>query len=75
MRTVVLALSAAVLLGAAGAVESKDRPNILWITCEDIGPHLGCYGVDYATTPNLDRLAERGLTYLNAWSTAPVCAP
>ena len=50
-------------------------PNILWITCEDIGPHLGCYGFDYADTPVLDELAARGTVYLNAWSNAPVCAP
>lgn len=52
-----------------------DKPNILWITSEDNGPHLGCYGDDYATTPNLDGLAAKGLIYRNAWSTAPVCAP
>ncbi len=52
-----------------------DRPNILWITSEDNGPHLGCYGDDYANTPNLDALAAKGLIYRNAWSTAPVCAP
>lgn len=52
-----------------------ERPNILWITCEDIGPHLGCYGDAYAVTPNLDRLAARGMRYRRAWSNAPVCAP
>lgn len=51
------------------------RPNILWITCEDTGPHLGCYGDREATTPNLDRLAARGMIYTRAWSGAPVCAP
>jgi arylsulfatase A-like enzyme len=52
-----------------------ELPNILWITCEDTGPQLGCYGDQYARTPHLDRLAARGLRYLNAWSNAPVCAP
>jgi uncharacterized sulfatase len=55
--------------------EAADRPHILWITSEDNGPHLGAYGDPYATTPNLDGLAARGMIYLNAWSTAPVCAP
>ncbi len=50
-------------------------PNILWITSEDNGPHLGCYGDKYAKTPQLDALAAKGMIYLNAWSTAPVCAP
>ena len=35
------------------------RPNILWITSEDNGPHLGAYGDEFADTPNLDRLAAR----------------
>ncbi len=59
----------------ACAATPAPRPNILWITCEDISPNLGCYGDDYATTPNLDRFAARGLLYRNCWSNAPVCAP
>lgn len=57
------------------AQETGDRPNILWLTCEDMSPNIGPYGDTYATTPNLDRFATRGLRYLNAWSNAPVCAP
>lgn len=60
---------------AAVAAAEPLRPNILWITCEDTGPQLGAYGDRYANTPNLDQLAARGMSYLNAWSTAPVCAP
>jgi N-sulfoglucosamine sulfohydrolase len=51
------------------------RPNILWITCEDINPYLGCYGDADAITPNLDKLAAEGLLYTNAYATAPVCSP
>ncbi|MDA7866450.1 sulfatase-like hydrolase/transferase [Verrucomicrobia bacterium] len=54
---------------------AQDRPNILWITSEDNGPQLGCYGDDYATTPHLDALAKRGMLYRKAWSNAPVCSP
>ncbi|NOX54535.1 MAG: sulfatase-like hydrolase/transferase [Planctomycetes bacterium] len=53
----------------------RSRPNILWITSEDNGPHLGCYGDKYADTPNLDRLAAKGMIYQVCWSNAPVCAP
>jgi arylsulfatase A-like enzyme len=60
---------------AGAPLSGADRPNILWITSEDNGPQLGCYGDAFATTPNLDALAARGLIYLHAWSTAPVCAP
>jgi arylsulfatase A-like enzyme len=75
MRTPVTAaiLLAGLLLAACRP--AADRPNVLWITCEDIGPHLGAYGDSYADTPNLDRLASQGMTYAHAWSNAPVCAP
>lgn len=55
--------------------QAAERPNILWITSEDNGPMLGCYGDKFATTPNLDALASKSLRYLHAWSVAPVCAP
>ena len=55
--------------------QTAERPNILWLTCEDTGPQLGCYGDKYAATPNVDALAARSLRYLHAWSNAPVCAP
>ncbi len=54
---------------------ATDKPNILWVSAEDHGPHLGCYGDDYATTPNLDAFAARSLRYEKASSNAPVCAP
>ena len=60
------------------SVEQKSElppPNILWITAEDIGPWLSCYGDANATTPNLDRLASEGVLYQNAFANAPVCAP
>lgn len=50
-------------------------PNILWLTSEDHGPHLGCYGDTFATTPNVDKLAAQGIIFTHAWSCAPVCAP
>jgi len=49
--------------------------NVLWISCEDISPDLGCYGDDYADTPNLDRLAKQSCRYSNAFVPYPVCAP
>ena len=52
------ALGAPLLRAATG-----DRPNILWVTCEDIGPHLHACGDDYSVTPNLDKLAADGVRY------------
>lgn len=68
-------LGLAVLAAAAATARAADRPNILWLTSEDHGPHLGCYGDTYATTPNVDGLAAKGMIYTHAWSCAPVCAP
>lgn len=63
------------LLASVFVLAAADKPNILWISSEDNGPHLGVYGDEYADTPNLDALGGRGMRYRNAWSTAPVCAP
>ncbi len=59
---------------ASEPARNAERPNIVWLSTEDIGPHLGCYGCD-VKTPNLDAFAKRSLTYDVAWSTYPVCAP
>ncbi|RQW06674.1 DUF229 domain-containing protein [candidate division KSB1 bacterium] len=53
----------------------KDRPNILWLTAEDMSPTLGCYGDKYACTPNLDKLAAEGIRYTRCFANAPVCTP
>lgn len=73
-----LLLGAALLPTAANGQQSdsnRKRPNILWISSEDHGPEMGCYGDTFATTPNVDQLATRGLRYKTCWSNAPVCAP
>ena len=51
-----------------------EKPNILWITCEDISPYLGSYGFEHAKTPNLDTLAANGIRFTKAYANAPVCA-
>jgi arylsulfatase A-like enzyme len=60
---------------AVTAAAPAERPNILWITVEDMSPNLGCYGDRYATTPNLDRFAGEAVRYTRAFATAPVCSP
>jgi uncharacterized sulfatase len=61
--------------GRLAAAAGRRRPNILWISCEDISPHLGCFGDPHAITPHLDRLATEGVRYPNTFTTAGVCAP
>jgi uncharacterized sulfatase len=64
------------LFALAGSVAAQStRPNILWISTEDMSPDSGCYGDPYAITPNVDKLAAQGVRYTNAFATAPVCAP
>jgi uncharacterized sulfatase len=83
MRTRFLVCALAVVLGRLadvqaaepGAATTAARPNVLWITCEDISPNLGCYGDTYAVTPNLDRLATEGVRYTAAFAPIGVCAP
>jgi len=60
--------------GLHHAAFSADRPNILWLTSEDHGPQMGCYGDSYATTPNVDALAAKGMLFNKCWSNGPVCA-
>ncbi len=45
-----------------------ELPNILWLTSEDNSPLLGCYGDEFATTPNLDKLASEGFLYTHAYA-------
>jgi uncharacterized sulfatase len=60
---------------AAAADAMPARPNILWLTCEDMSPHLGCYGDTYARSPTIDRLAADGVRYTNCFTHIGVCAP
>jgi len=57
------------------SLQAAEQPNILWLSCEDISPHLGCYGDPHAITPNLDQLASEGVLYSHAFTAAGVCAP
>ena len=73
-------LGGAASVAAAGLLtpawgRGAQRPNILWISCEDISPDLGCYGDTYATSPNIDTLAAEGARYTRCFSVSGVCAP
>lgn len=61
-------------LSVLSCIASAARPNILWISCEDISPNLGCYGDPVAITPNLDQLATDGVRFTRAFTPAGVCA-
>ena len=54
---------------------AQDRPNILLILVDDLKPAIGCYGDPLAKTPNIDRLAARGVRFERAYCNQAVCAP
>lgn len=54
----------------------KKRPNVLWIQTDEHRPDsLGCYGSDWARTPNLDKLATRGAVFHECHVQSPTCVP
>lgn len=56
--------------------EIADKPNILFILADDLGwSDLGCYGSDFYETPRIDRLAEEGVLFTNAYAACHVCSP
>jgi len=64
------------LLVSGCADNAPPKPNILWITIEDTSPQfLGCYGNNDASTPVIDKLADQGVRFTNAFSTGTVCSP
>ncbi len=72
-RFLILSLVAASLLpGSSGAA---DRPNVLFIVADDLNCAIGPYGDKAAVTPNLDRLARRGLVFNKAYCQQAVCNP
>ncbi|WP_083631286.1 sulfatase family protein [Labilibacter marinus] len=56
-------------------LELQERPNILWLVTEDMGPYIPAFGDSTIETPNLSRLAEEGVIYPNLYSVSGVCAP
>ncbi|MEI6713131.1 MAG: sulfatase [Verrucomicrobiota bacterium] len=74
MAPLIRTLTFSFLLTATVSVFAADKPNILWLIAEDMGPALSCYGNRDITTPNIDRLASEGVRYTRAYTTAPVCS-
>ena len=68
-------LSLATLCPAMAMTAQTEKPNILVIVCEDISPYLHCYGDPVAVSPNIDRLAEKGIRHTNMFTTIGVSAP
>lgn len=68
-------VAAVALTVSQPAAANLRMPNVLLIVSEDNGPELGCYGDQFASTPNLDRLAEEGVRFARAFVPYSVCSP
>jgi len=62
------------VVSSASAAEPNKR-NVLLIVADDLNADLGCYGHELVQSPNLDRLADRGVRFDRAYSQYPVCNP
>ena len=58
----------------SGATGAESRPNIVWIFVEDMNAWMGCYGDNTVPTPNIDKLASRGIRFDRAYMPAGVCS-
>jgi len=67
---------ALLLLALALPAAAAERPNVLFILCDDLRPYaLGCYGSPHVRTPNIDRLAAEGVRFQNSFCTTSLCSP
>src|SRR6185369_15299541 len=65
-------------LGLAGALSpaAPTRPNVVFILADDLGwRDTSLYGSKFYETPNLERLARRGMMFMNAYAASPLCSP
>ena len=55
---------------------AKNQPNIIFILADDLGyADIGCYGQQKIETPNIDKLAKKGMKFTQFYSASTVCAP
>jgi arylsulfatase A-like enzyme len=57
------------------ALQAATKPNILFISVDDLRPQLGCYGDKLIQSPNIDRIAARGIVFNKAYTQQAVCSP
>ncbi|MEX0818961.1 MAG: sulfatase [Pirellulaceae bacterium] len=70
-----LSILALTVVGSLGVSADAKRPNVLFIAVDDMRVELGCYGNTPALSPNIDRLASRGVTFRRAYCQQAVCNP
>ena len=63
------------LVVSQNKLAKPDKPNVLFIAVDDLRPELGCYGKNHIKSPNIDRLANSGIIFKNAYCSYPSCGP
>ena len=63
------------ILLAFSSLQAAERPNVLFIAIDDLRPELGCYGNKIVKSPNIDRIAARGVMFNRAYCQQAVCSP
>lgn len=71
MRLAIFIVGLSIL--SAGPLLAADQPNILFIAVDDLRPQLNCYGKSEMVSPNIDRIAERGVLFERAYCMVPTC--
>jgi len=80
LKYIGLGVAAGSLFGTTGSAATArsvgGKPNFVFILIDDMGwPDTGCYGHQFHETPNIDRLASRGMRFTDAYAACPVCSP
>ena len=76
MNALLKPLALFMMLAALGTADAGSRPNVVLMICDDLNDSVeGFGGHPQAITPNMDRLAQRGVRFMNAHANAPLCGP
>ena len=75
MKYIKIVFIAVLFYTSPSLAQKSTKPNILFIAIDDLKPIIGAYGNTFIKTPNIDRLAKRGTTFLNNYCQQAVCGP